>query len=268
LQLKEHRMTTEEFISELFYRVDEAMKELPKHPQASLWPSEIVTVGLLFALKGVGTRAFYRWLSRDWRPLFPSLPERTRLFRLLATHRTWTDEFLATPSVLGVVDSYGVELLHPMREGRSAQQIGRKGKSNHRWIVGGKLCVLLNNLGLVVAWDCAGANAPDTAFHPLIATFEGEMIVLSDSAFHAKVGDPANLKLCNRGLWNTRMLVETVLSMVTGVCHLKKVAHRTWAAFQTRLAFTLATFNLLVQWYGLKPDARGFVHLSLAEFSL
>ena len=261
-------MTTEDFISELFYRVDEAMTDISKHPLANLWPSEVVTLGILFALKGSGTRAFYRWLSRDWRPLFPALPERTRFFRLLATHRAWTDEFLATPSVLGVVDSYGIELLHPMREGRSVQQIGRKGKSNHRWIVGGKLCLLLNKLGLIVAWDCAGANAPDTAFHPLIETFEAEMIVLSDSAFHAKVGDPANLKLCDRGLWNTRMLVETVLSMITGVCHLKKVAHRTWAAFQARLAFTLATFNLLVQWHGLKPDAHGFVHLSLAEFSL
>jgi len=127
---------------------------------------------------------------------------------------------------------------------------------------------LLNHLGLVVAWDCAGANAPDTAFHPMIETFGEEMIVLSDSAFHAKEGDPVNLKLCDRGLWNTRMLVETVLSMLSGVCHLKKVAHRTWAAFQTRLAFTLATFNLLVQWHGLKPDATGLIRLSLAEFSL
>jgi hypothetical protein len=261
-------MTTEDFISELFYRIDEAMPDYPKHPLANVWPSEIVTVGILFALKERGTRAFYRWLSRDWRPLFPALPERTRLFRLLATHRMWSEEFLAMPSVLGVVDSYGIELLHPMREGRSWKQIGRKGKSNHRWIVGGKLCLLLNPLGLVVAWDCAGANAPDTAFHPLIETFEQEMIVLSDSAFHAKEGDPANLKLCDRGTWNTRMLVETVLSMIHGVCHLKKVAHRTWAAFQTRLAYTLATFNLLVQWYGLTPDAHGFIHLSLAEFSL
>ena len=261
-------MTTEDCISELFYRIDEAMKDIPKHPLANLWPSEIVTLGVLFALKGVGNRAFYRWLHRDWRPLFPALPERTRLFRLLATHRTWTDEFLAAPSVLGVVDSYGIELLHPLREGRSARQIGRKGKSNHRWIVGGKLCLLLNQGGLVVAWDCAGAHAPDPAFHPLIEAFEEERIVLSDAAFHAKAGDPANRKLCERGLWNTRMLVETVLAMVTGVCHLKKVAHRTWAAFQTRLAFTLATFNLLVQWHGLKPDAHGFVHLSFAEFSL
>jgi hypothetical protein len=95
-----------------------------------------------------------------------------------------------------------------------------------------------------------------------------EMIVLSAAAFQAKAGDPTNLKLGDRGLWNTRRLIETVLSMLQGVCHLKKVAHRTWAAFQTRLAFTLATFNLLVQWQGFKPDAHGFIHLSLAEFSL
>jgi hypothetical protein len=261
-------MTTEDFISELFYRVDEAMTDIPKPPLAHLWPSEIVTVGLLFALKGGGNRAFYRWLTRDWRQLFPALPERTRWFRLLAIHRNWTDAFLAAPSVLGVVDSYGIELRHPMREGRSRKQIGRKGKSNHRWMVGGKLCLLLNQWGLVVAWDCAGANAPDTAFHALIELFEEERIILSDTAFHAKDGDPANLNLCDRGLGNTRMLVETVLSMLSGVCHLKKVAHRTWAAFQTRLAFTLATFNLLVQWHGLNPDAHGFIHLSLAEFSL
>ena len=261
-------MTTEDFISELFYRVDASMKDVPKHPQGSLWPSEIVTLGLLFALKGVGNRAFYRWVSRDWRGLFPAVPERTRLFRLFATHQPWTDAFLATPSVLGVVDSYGIELLPPMREGRSAQQIGRKGKSNHRWIVGGKLCLLLNHVGLVVAWDCAGANAPDSAFHPLIEAFEGEMIVLSATGFHAKEGDPANLKLCERGTWNTRMLVETVLSMLTGVCHLKKVLPRTWAAFQARRAFTLATFTLLVQWHGLQPDAHGFIPLSLAESSL
>lgn len=80
-------MTTEDFISELFYRVDESMKDVPKYPLASLGPSEVITLGVLFALKGVGNRAFYRWVSRDWRGLFPALPERTRLFRLLASHR-------------------------------------------------------------------------------------------------------------------------------------------------------------------------------------
>ena len=48
------------------------------------------------------------------------------------------------------------------------------------------------------------------------------MIVLSDTGCHAAEGDPANLKLCQRGEWQDRMLVETVLSMLTLVCHLKK----------------------------------------------
>ena len=66
----------------------------------------------------------------------------------------------------------------------------------------------------------------------------------SDTAFHAAAGDPANLKLCQRGEWQDRLLVETVLSMLTLVCHFKKVMHRGWAYFQTRLAFTMAAFNV------------------------
>jgi hypothetical protein len=98
-------MTTEDFISALFYRGDEAMKDRSQPPLANLGPSEIVTLGLLFARNGSGNRAVYRWLSRDGRPLFPALPDRTRVCRLLAPPRVWTEEFLAPPSVLGVVDS-------------------------------------------------------------------------------------------------------------------------------------------------------------------
>src|SRR6266705_5481305 len=74
---EESRMTTVEFITALFYQVDNHLHDLPKHPDARLWPSEVVTLGLLHALKGVGNRAFYRWLTRDYRALFPCLPERT-----------------------------------------------------------------------------------------------------------------------------------------------------------------------------------------------
>jgi hypothetical protein len=126
-------MTTWDLIIALFYHVDEQLHDMPKHPEAHLWPSEMVTLGLLHALKGVGNRAFHRWLTRDYRPLFPRLPERTRLFRLFKTHQDWTQVFLASPTVLGVIDTYGIELIHPIREGRSPQQIGRKGLSNHRW---------------------------------------------------------------------------------------------------------------------------------------
>ncbi|HEU0022804.1 MAG TPA: transposase [Dehalococcoidia bacterium] len=261
-------MTTQDFITELFCKVDDQMKDVPKHTQASLWPSELVTIGMLHAIKGVGNRAFYRWLTRDFHPLFPNLPQRTRLFRLLKTHQDWTDYFLVSPTLLGVIDSYGIELIHPVREGRSDRQIGKKGKSNHRWIVGGKLCLVLNHLGLVSAWDCATANVHDTSFQPLIQRFEDQMVILGDMGFHARAGDPSNLKLCKRGEWNERMLVETVLSMLTLVCHFKKVMHRAWDYFRARLGFTMAAFNFLAQWDGLKPDENGFVHLSIAEFSL
>lgn len=64
------------------------------------------------------------------------------------------------------------------------------------------------------------------------------------------------------------MIVEAVLSMLTTVCHFKQVSHRVWGYFKARVAFTVAAFNWLVQWHRLKPDDTGFIHLSIAEFSL
>jgi len=261
-------MTTVDLITALFDEVDEQLHAIPKHPEAHLWPNEVVTLGLLHALKGVGNRPFYRGLTRDYRPLFPRLPERTRLFRLLKTHQDWPRAFLAAPTGLGGIAPYGIELIHPMREGRSPQQIGRKGLAHHRGIVGGKLCLLLNQWGLSVGWAGATANVADNTFQGLIRQVDGRMIVLSDTGFHAAAGAPANLKLCQRGEWEDRMLVETVLSRLTLVCHLKKVMHRGWAYFQARLAFTMAAFNVLVQWPGFQPSASGFVPLSMAAFSL
>jgi len=261
-------MSTEEFITAVFIKVDDAMRDLPKHPQAALYPSELVTLALLYALKGGGSRAFYRWLTRDYRPLFPHLPERTRLLRLFIIHRDWAARFLADPTVLGVADSYGIEFIHPRRQGRSARQLGKKGLSNHRWIVGANSPLS----SISGAWSprgtCATANVHDSTFQPLIARFAEEMIVLTDSHFHAKAGDPPNMKVCPPRTWNVRMVVETVLSLVTTVCHAKRVRHRVWTAFQARLAWLLAVFNLLAQWHGMKPDKEGRIHLSIAEFSL
>lgn len=261
-------MTTVDVITILFAKVDDTLRDVQKHPLTGLYPSEIVTLGMLFALKGVGNRAFYRWLVRDYLPLFPRLPERTRLFRLLKKHQGWTNHFLAEPSLVGIADTYGIELLHPRREGRSPHQLGDKGLSNWRWIIGTKLGFVLNHLGLFVAWDCHWASIADKDFRPLVAQFVEQMVVLVDSGFHSKTDDPTNMKVCPRGQWNTRRLVETVLSMLTTVCHLKKVAHRQADYFRARMGFILSSFNVLVQWHGLNPDARGMVHLSIAEFSL
>jgi hypothetical protein len=71
-------VTTEEFIISVFCEIDDQMPDEQRHPQAKLYPSELVTIGVLFALKGGYFRAFYRWLKRDFDALFGGLPDRGR----------------------------------------------------------------------------------------------------------------------------------------------------------------------------------------------
>ena len=64
-------MTTEDIIIHIFYLVDENLKAVKRVPQTHLYPGEIVTIGILFALKGGHFRASYRWLNRDFAPCLP-----------------------------------------------------------------------------------------------------------------------------------------------------------------------------------------------------
>jgi len=64
------------------------------------------------------------------------------------------------------------------------------------------------------------------------------------------------------------MYVETVLSMLTIVCDLKRIRHRLAAYIQARLAFVAAMFNsLLALFHLLHPQADPF-KMGIAEFSL
>jgi len=165
----------------------------------------------------------------------------------------------------------------------------KKGKSNKRWIVGGKLCFLLNHLGLVVSWACDTANVYDcrsadrreskgSAFQNMVNDVADQMVVFADTGFEKIDWHPNNLRICKlsfrrpteeqSGGWNVRMLIETALSMLTYVCDFKRSRHKVWEYFVTKVGFTMALFNILIQWYGFQPDENGFVHLSIAEFSL
>jgi hypothetical protein len=125
-------MTTEDSIIQIFCHVNDHMRDVPKHPQAKLYPSEVVPIGILFALKDGHFRAFDRWLRRDVAPLFVQLPDRTRLQRLLALHQDWTRRLLGEASLSTVIDSYPIELLFPIRHGRRAGQVGKKGRDKGR----------------------------------------------------------------------------------------------------------------------------------------
>jgi len=258
-------MTTEEFIIHLFCMVDDQMVDIPKHGQAKLYPSELVTIGLLFALKGGYFRAFYRWLKRDYEALFKQLPDRSRLVRALATHHEWTRCFLAQPSFFTVIDSYGIELIHPVREGRSKSCLGKKGKSNRRWIVGVKLCWLLNGRGEVVAWDWNTANTHDQHFRHVAHQFAGQTITLSDYGFRKAGEDALNLKFCAHKTWSERMIIETAFSLITRICRLKQVFHRIDTYLASRLAYVSALFNLLLMMSRRTPDD---FSMHLAQFAL
>jgi hypothetical protein len=85
------------------------------------------------------------------------------------------------------------------------------------------------------------------------------MALFSDEGFEKIGWHPENLKICRRGEWNSRMIVETVFSMLTLVDHFKKVMHRKWAYLNSRLAFTMAMYNILVEWDGIQVDEFGMV---------
>jgi hypothetical protein len=261
-------MTTEDIIVHVFCLVDDRMPAMGKHSQASLYPSEIVTIGILFALKGGFFSAFYRWLKRDYEALFAGLPDRTRLQRLLKTHRSWFDNLLAQPSFFTVLDTYPIELLLPIREQRSQHFIGGKGRDKGRWALGIKLGWLLNDHGGVVAWDWLPMNRGDNAFHPLAERFDGQTIVCADWGFRSVHGIPNNMMLCKKGTWNDRMFIETALSMVTVICGLKWMRHWVSDYLSAHLACAAAMFNILLDlFHYLHPDAPPF-QMSIAEFSL
>jgi hypothetical protein len=232
-----------------------------RHSQGTLWLSEVVLCGVLWALKGGSFLAFYRWLeSHD----LLSLPERSRLHRLLKTHHRSTDTFLAEASFFNVIDTFGVEIIHPIREGRSAQsaRVASKGKSNHRWIVGRKIAVRLNDYGKIVGWDDAGANVCDQIFNPLAE--DNTTITLADMGFRDTDGIPDTMKICAKGTWNDRMLVESVFSLWTRVCIAKKFFVRSVNAFKTRVAYLVALTNII---FSLNQSLDLPVN-SMAHFSL
>jgi hypothetical protein len=84
-------MITEDIILHIFCFVDDHVLDITRHSQAKLYPSELVTIGILFTLKDGLFRAFYHWLKRDYGDWFSdgTLPKRTRLQHLLKTHQDW-----------------------------------------------------------------------------------------------------------------------------------------------------------------------------------
>ena len=241
-------MTESKFIIKVRGSVWARIGGIKRHPQAKLHPADVVVIGLIYAKRGGHFRSFYRWLKVHYEWLFGSLPERSRLSRLLQIHAHHTTGFLGEVSFFTLLDSYGIELLHPVREHRSQHPLGKKGKSNRRWIVGVKVAWLLNQRGQVVCWDWATANVHDQYFRPLAHQFDQQTITLCDLHFR-KQGEPLlNLKPCRHKTWSERMLIERTFAILSKVFTLKRLFHRRPPYLYAHLAFVAALFNLFLDW--------------------
>jgi len=233
-----------------------------KHTQGHLYLSEIVLCGVLYALKGTSFRRFYWWLKQQH--LFASLPERSRLQRILIDKQAYCKRFLADQTLFTVLDSFGVEVIHPMRENRSkqSQKVSKKGLSNHRWIIGRKIAVTLNqNMQVVCASDDT-ANVHDSKFN--LAHHLLDSITLADQCFKQQNNTPTNFKICKKGTWNDRMLIETLFSLWTRICHMKKSFHRSVKGFQAKIAYLFSLTNIA---FSNNPSL-GFNTLSLVQWPI
>jgi len=238
-------MPTNDVIIGMFCIIDEELGAVKKHTQAKLHPSEIVTLMLLFSEKGGHYRAFYRWILYNYRSLFPHAPHCSRLLRLFRSHAHFCDRFLASLTTMSIVDTYGIELMHPRREGRSDHQIGRKGTSNGRWIVGVQWAILINQQGEIVDWSWDTANEHDTTFRELAIAYKDETIAFSDLGFRKRGCPPENIQYCQKGEWNDRYLIETIFSWMTEKFHAKHMYHRVEEYLEMRLGAVAAAFNIL-----------------------
>src|ERR1035437_3371511 len=269
-------LRTEDTITDFLNEAKAKCGHLPKHPQAHLYPYEVVAIGMLRAFRGGSFRSFYRWLKGDWDAVFSGpLPERTRLSRLLVHHFHNADAFLVEAESELICDSYGMEMVHPWRSERGRRRaawkrrkkkrarqpatLARKGFSNRRWIIGTKIAVLIRCDGKVVdfAWD--SANVHDSTFN-FLAARHPDSRVLGDANYAQAVDQPQNLVLCKKGERSERMVVETVFSMLTLVSHTKRLWARTEQRIDAYLSYLVAMFNCVTGWTKGK--------LSLAEYSL
>jgi len=97
---------------------------------------------------------------------------------------------LADPTFFTVIDSYPTELIFPIRQGRSPQQVGKKGLRPGSASASESSFWLLNDFCRVVAWGWNTMSVSDKRFNPLVEPFIGKTIVLADYGFRDQDGVP------------------------------------------------------------------------------
>lgn len=168
-----------------------------------------------------------------------------------------------------MIDSFGVEIIHPVREKRSkqSQQVSKKGKSNKRWIVGRKINISISGELEITDYQDDTANVCDNTFDEYYEKND-ESIYLTDKGYRKqdkKGGTPDNFKICKKGTWNNeRMWIERLFSLWTRICDMKHSFHRSVNGFQAKVAYLVSLTNIVFR----LNESLGFHKCSLVQWAL
>ena len=83
-------------------------------------------------------------------------------------------------------------------------------------------------------------DVSDQEFGDVVDWPEERTVAVANRGFRVRADEGMPIKICARGAWNCRFLIETVFSLLERVFHAKKLTHPTERGIDLRLGF-LAT---------------------------
>jgi hypothetical protein len=168
---------TETFLITLYVQVDDFVKfHLPKEvhpgPQASISPSEVVTLAILGQWARFPSESdFYRYANKNLRSAFPNLPDQSQFNRLVRQHLSATIAFAlhlsdileAEPSPYETIDGMAVEVRDRRRRGHGwLEGLANIGWSNRLgWYEGFYLLISNTATGVVTGFGLGPASTND-----------------------------------------------------------------------------------------------------------
>jgi hypothetical protein len=278
------------FVTYLYVLVDDLCKQLPVRRQLgrppSLSTSEIVTLALISQWgRFFGERDFYRCATCRLRPLFPTLPHRAQLNRLIrADHDTIARVAVALAQGLGVARAPYEILDCTAAPTRNAKRWGRShlagvtaiGHSNRLgWYEGFRLLLAVSPEGVITGYGFGPANVNDRALAAALLTRRDTATPCPGAGWPAQHGYLADAGFCcspetsweepltasilatpqPRTTWSRpqrrlhaslRQMVETVNGRLLSFFRLERDRPHALAGFAARLAAKVALHNACI----------------------
>ena len=177
-------MNITDFITELFCQVDDALPDMAQHSQAILSLSELVTIGVLQAMKNVSQRAFYHWLRDNYGHLFPTCPTVPGSTADCGPSSTGPATSWPNPPCWAWPTATALNCATQCEKDDGLVKSARRASPT----TAGSSVANCASYSTSWAWwpigDCANGNVHDQAFQPLLACYDGQMIILADTGFH------------------------------------------------------------------------------------